>query len=615
MQNIGKYELIEQIGVGGFGEVYKGRDPFIKRPVAVKTCSSNNEEIRSRFFQEAEIAGNLHHRNVTTVYDFGVQDGMPYLVQEYLSGEDLDRKIKRRDYLPWPEKLFYLLQTARGLAYAHERGVIHRDIKPANVRVLEDGTTKIMDFGIAKLAQQETGLTQTGMTLGTAAYLSPEQIRGGAIDVRTDIFSFGVLAYELLTYERPFRGEQISQVLYKLVNEPPPPMTEHWPAAPADIVALVDACLQKDPTARPADGGVLVRELERLQRRLREEWSTSHSIDTRSAAAAATPDSGPHDDATTAESQQTPSGGLDELELSAPIASRDLTTARSGQSTAQYDVPHHALPQHGTETVAAVARTTRNRWTALGAVLVLALVAGGAGWWFGAREAESSSRDDAPTTVDVTAPTEGVADAAPGAANNPPGADAGESPESASDDGPRAGEDDDASGDDEPAPAAPDEPGRLVVPALLWAETASVSAGGRSYDLQRGRTIELPAGSYDVVFRVADPDYALVRSRRVQIGAGESVRLQSPIPAPASLSIRPFPRRPQGLVILDGEAPQPTPLRRLRLEPGRHTIEIRPLEGEEPVLRRLVELESLQETILTFDLDAGSIEEATKDDA
>ncbi|MEM7584482.1 MAG: serine/threonine-protein kinase [Acidobacteriota bacterium] len=199
MESIGKYKIEKKIGSGGFGEVFKGYDPFIKRHVAVKTCISSDEEIRNRFFQEAEIAGNLQHRNITTVYDFGIHEGLPYLIQEYLSGEDLDSKIKRRDFLPYPEKLYYLLQIARGLAKAHAKGVIHRDIKPANIRVLEDGTVKIMDFGIAKLAQQESGLTQTGMTLGTAAYLAPEQIRGEAVDTATDIFSFGVLAYELLT--------------------------------------------------------------------------------------------------------------------------------------------------------------------------------------------------------------------------------------------------------------------------------------------------------------------------------------------------------------------------------------------------------------------------------
>ena len=266
MRSLGKYQLIEQIGIGGFGEVWKGFDPYIKRHVAVKTCSSESEDMRTRFFHEAEIAGNLHHKNITTVYDFGVHDGLPYLIQEYLTGEDLDRKVKRRDFLPYPEKLFYLLQIARGLAYAHSKGVIHRDIKPANIRILEDGTAKIMDFGIAKLQQQETGLTQTGMTLGTAAYLAPEQIKGEPVSTATDIFSFGVLSYELLTYQRPFPGEQISAVLYALLHTDPQPVHEHWPAAPQDIVELIDCCLSKQAPGRFDSGAELQRALESIQK-------------------------------------------------------------------------------------------------------------------------------------------------------------------------------------------------------------------------------------------------------------------------------------------------------------------------------------------------------------
>ena len=267
MENIGKYKIEEKIGVGGFGEVFKGYDPFIKRHVAVKTCSSEDGEIKDRFFREAEIAGNLHHKNITTVFDFGVHEGLPYLIQEYLTGEDLDAKIKRRDFLPYPEKLYYLLQVARGLAHAHSKGVIHRDIKPANIRILEDGTTKIMDFGIARLAQQESGLTKTGMTVGTAAYLAPEQVRGAPVDLRTDVFSYGVMAYELLTGERPFQGEQISTVIYQLLNHEPKPIAELWPAAPPDMVAVVDRCLKKEADERFAGGRELVKAFEALQKR------------------------------------------------------------------------------------------------------------------------------------------------------------------------------------------------------------------------------------------------------------------------------------------------------------------------------------------------------------
>ncbi len=160
------------------------------------------------------------------------------------------------------------MQIARGLAAAHAAKVIHRDIKPSNIRILDDGSAKIMDFGIAKLMQQESGLTQTGMTIGTAAYLSPEQVRGDAVDARTDVFSFGVLAYELLTYSRPFEGREISAVLYQVLHAEPRSLVEVWPGAPSGIVAIVRRCLEKTASKRFIDGADLARELERLNAQL-----------------------------------------------------------------------------------------------------------------------------------------------------------------------------------------------------------------------------------------------------------------------------------------------------------------------------------------------------------
>ena len=262
MRTIGKYEVVEKIGDGGFGTVYKGFDPHIRRFVAIKSCTSGEQEIRNRFFHEAQIAGNLQHRNIVTVYDFGLQDEVPYLVQEYLTGEDLDRKIKRKDSIPLPDKLLFLMQVLRGLDYAHSKGVTHRDVKPANIRILEDGTAKIMDFGIAKIADQETGLTQTGMTLGTAAYLAPEQIRGEPVGPATDIFSWGVTAWELLSYQRPFTGQHISTVLYQILHEPPPSLRTAAPEAPPEIVAVVEKCLEKKPERRYSRCTDVLRDLE-----------------------------------------------------------------------------------------------------------------------------------------------------------------------------------------------------------------------------------------------------------------------------------------------------------------------------------------------------------------
>jgi serine/threonine-protein kinase len=268
LDKIGKYEIAEQIGVGGFGAVFRGRDPFIKRTVAIKTCSINDEEIKSRFFREAELAGNLHHRHITTIYDFGVENGVPYIVQEFLTGEDLDKKIKRADPIPVVRKVEILMSIAEGLHYAHEAQIVHRDIKPANIRITDDGNVKIMDFGIAKSLEHESNLTQTGITLGTSAYLAPEQIRGEPVDRRTDIFALGVLAYELLTYRKPFRGEHLSTVLYRILNEQPEPVETVATDVPPALASVVRRAIEKVPDKRFPSMQDLLRDLHALYREL-----------------------------------------------------------------------------------------------------------------------------------------------------------------------------------------------------------------------------------------------------------------------------------------------------------------------------------------------------------
>ncbi len=250
MRTFGKYEVTEQIGAGSFGDVFKGFDPTIKRNVAIKTCTTAGEEARLRFQREAEISGNLHHANIVTLYDFGFEGDTAYLVQEFLAGEDLDERIRRREPMSLEVKLGYLSQIAAGLEYAHSKGVIHRDVKPGNVRILRDGTAKLLDFGIAKLIHEESVLTRTGMTLGTTAYVSPEQILGKQVDGRSDVFSYGILAYELLTFQRPFQAASGIDLLHAIVSSDPEPMFVVWPECPPALSALVERCLEKDPDRR-----------------------------------------------------------------------------------------------------------------------------------------------------------------------------------------------------------------------------------------------------------------------------------------------------------------------------------------------------------------------------
>ena len=247
---IGKYEIVEKIGSGGFGTVYKGWDPLIRRHVAIKTCEVANKDVRNRFFREAQLAGSLQHPNITMIYEFGFEGDVPFMIQEFLPGEDLDRLIKGSAPLSPDDKLRILIGIALGLEYAHKAGVMHRDIKPANVRVLENLSVKIMDFGIAKSVEPADDITQTGITVGSSSYMSPEQIGGDTVDFRTDIFSFGVLAYELLSGGKPFRNENLFLLLEQIVKEDPLPLAEVAPDVPPALVAVVERAMSKKPEDR-----------------------------------------------------------------------------------------------------------------------------------------------------------------------------------------------------------------------------------------------------------------------------------------------------------------------------------------------------------------------------
>jgi serine/threonine-protein kinase len=248
-RKVGKYEITEEVGVGGFGIVYKAWDPFIQRWVALKTCNATESEATQRFFREAQLAGALQHPNITLIYDFGIDGGTPYFVQEFLGGTDLDDLMASRT-LTLDGVLAVLLQVCSGLEYAHSKGIVHRDIKPANVRVLEDGTVKIMDFGIAKSLQTDSQLTQTGVALGTAGYLAPEQLAGRPLDPRTDLFSLGVMGYEMVTGARPFAGPNLSNVIYQILNQEPVPLRQRKPDCPERLERAILRTLAKDPDDR-----------------------------------------------------------------------------------------------------------------------------------------------------------------------------------------------------------------------------------------------------------------------------------------------------------------------------------------------------------------------------
>jgi hypothetical protein len=261
-RKIGKYEIVEKIATGGFGTVYKAWDPMIRRLVALKTCEVPDANMRARAFREAQVAGNLQHPNITTVYEFGVEGIVPFIVQELLSGEDLDRFIARKVPLPLAEKVRILIAVASALEFAHKAGVIHRDVKPANIRILDSGVVKIMDFGIAKSLDSTTSITKDGTAVGSAGYMSPEQIVGETVDGRTDIFSLGLVSYELLCGRKPFQHEKLFMLLEQIVKTEAQPLREIAPEVPESLAAIVERAMRKSPEERFASAGEMKAALE-----------------------------------------------------------------------------------------------------------------------------------------------------------------------------------------------------------------------------------------------------------------------------------------------------------------------------------------------------------------
>ena len=252
----GRYEIVGELGRGAMGVVYKATDPVIGRPVAVKTIKLSEEgtgltrpELLQRFQTEARAAGLLTHPNIVVVYDAGEEDGQYYITMELVEGKSVQAQLDAGHAFPLPRVLRIMEQTCSALQYAHERNVVHRDIKPANIMLTADDTVKVTDFGTAKILQFGT-VQQTAHVMGTPSYMSPEQVKGRAVDGRSDIFSLGVMLYEMITNEKPFPGQSITTVIYKIVNEEPVPPRQINPSIHPGISAAVMRALAKDPQER-----------------------------------------------------------------------------------------------------------------------------------------------------------------------------------------------------------------------------------------------------------------------------------------------------------------------------------------------------------------------------
>jgi serine/threonine-protein kinase len=268
---LGRYEVEKELGKGAMGIVYLGRDPKISRVVAIKTMAlaqefeaDELEEVKERFFREAETAGRLNHPNIVTIYDAGEEHDLAYIAMEFLKGHDLARYCKPDNLMDMNIVMSIVARSAEGLDFAHQQNVVHRDIKPANIMYEpESDIVKITDFGIARITSHSR--TKTGMLLGTPSYMSPEQAMGHQVDHRADIFSLGTTLFALLTGDKPFHGDSLASLFYQIMNAPHPDIRKLNPKVSDTLKRIIDKALQKDPDKRYQSAGAMAKALSRLK--------------------------------------------------------------------------------------------------------------------------------------------------------------------------------------------------------------------------------------------------------------------------------------------------------------------------------------------------------------
>lgn len=277
-QQIGRYRILERAGRGGMGVLYRGFDPVLEREVAIKLMSSTllgdgDESARARFYREAKASARLQHRNIVTVFEFGDEQGTPFIVMEFLRGESLAKCLGSATPLTLERKLDIVAQLCTGLHFAHEHGIVHRDVKPGNVWLVPDGTVKLLDFGIAKVGSST--VTRDGQAIGSAYYMAPEQVEGRSdVDGRADIFAAAVVLYELLAARKPFEGTSPTSVAFKILHEDPPRLDEVAPQVSPELLEIVQRGLQKNPDRRQQTAGDFGAELQLVRMALQSGNAT-----------------------------------------------------------------------------------------------------------------------------------------------------------------------------------------------------------------------------------------------------------------------------------------------------------------------------------------------------
>jgi len=263
---IGRFQVLRRLGQGGMAYLFLAWDPMLERQVAIKRLRDDNDELRERFTREARSVARLRHPNIVTIYDVGEQDGEPFIAMEYVVGQTMAEVIQAALPLPITRTLEIISELCDGLGFAHKAGIVHRDVKPANIIVEPEGSIKILDFGIARIA--ESGMTQAGMLIGTLNYMSPEQVAGLVVDSRSDIFAVGAVFYELLTYRQAFPGGLHNGILNKILSEEPLSLAIACPGLDPEVIRVVERALHKEPEARFQDLASMRKDIARIQQRL-----------------------------------------------------------------------------------------------------------------------------------------------------------------------------------------------------------------------------------------------------------------------------------------------------------------------------------------------------------
>jgi predicted Ser/Thr protein kinase/ketosteroid isomerase-like protein len=265
--HIGRYEILGAIGRGGMGSLYLALDPKLDRQLAIKLLRDDDDDLRERFAREARAAARLRHPNIVTIFDVGDHDGQPFIAMEYIQGQTLAEIVRGSVPMTLVRKLELMEALCDGLGFAHKSGIIHRDIKPANLMIDADGSLKILDFGIAR-AGESSGMTQAGMLIGTLNYMSPEQVSGLPVDLRSDLFAVGAVFYELVAYRQAFPGGLMAGVLNKIVSGQPEPLASVAPGVDPDVVRIIDRALEKDPNSRYSDLAAMRQDIMLVRARL-----------------------------------------------------------------------------------------------------------------------------------------------------------------------------------------------------------------------------------------------------------------------------------------------------------------------------------------------------------